>query len=212
MARLKCSIRGCKRPAKSHGWCSMHYHRWQRHGNPNYLGHRAPNKIVRRNGIVRIQIIRRDGTTLWARVDARDWERLNLAQYRWCVGWSPNNRTFYVFTNTPVRVKIHSLILPNASMVDHRDHDGLNNRRNNLRPATPTQNAQYRHRPRGKHSSRFKGVSRRNNSNGVSWRWEVCANGKRYTSTCKTEIEAARAAFDKRKQVHGKFKSIGRRP
>lgn len=29
-----CSIGDCERPATSRGWCSMHYHRWQRHGDP----------------------------------------------------------------------------------------------------------------------------------------------------------------------------------
>jgi hypothetical protein len=31
---LACSIKGCSRPRKSHGWCEMHYYRWRRHGDP----------------------------------------------------------------------------------------------------------------------------------------------------------------------------------
>lgn len=30
----QCSIDGCKKPAKSKGWCPAHYGRWQRNGNP----------------------------------------------------------------------------------------------------------------------------------------------------------------------------------
>jgi hypothetical protein len=33
-----CAISGCERPVKAHGWCSMHYHRWWRHGSPLAVG------------------------------------------------------------------------------------------------------------------------------------------------------------------------------
>src|SRR3990167_7067763 len=29
-----CSIDGCSKKSFVRGWCSLHYHRWQRHGNP----------------------------------------------------------------------------------------------------------------------------------------------------------------------------------
>lgn len=29
-----CSVDGCEKPAKTRGWCSGHYARWQRHGDP----------------------------------------------------------------------------------------------------------------------------------------------------------------------------------
>lgn len=33
---MKCSIDECERPAFARGWCSTHYSRWQRHGDPLY--------------------------------------------------------------------------------------------------------------------------------------------------------------------------------
>lgn len=30
----QCSIEGCVQPAKSRGWCGMHYNRWHKHGDP----------------------------------------------------------------------------------------------------------------------------------------------------------------------------------
>jgi len=38
----KCSIRGCGSPAIKRGWCSKHYKRWLRHGDPNYLARKEP--------------------------------------------------------------------------------------------------------------------------------------------------------------------------
>ena len=31
-----CSIAGCEKPRKARGWCSAHWSRWQRHGDPAY--------------------------------------------------------------------------------------------------------------------------------------------------------------------------------
>jgi hypothetical protein len=31
-----CSIGGCPKPVLARGWCSKHYHRWNRHGDPHY--------------------------------------------------------------------------------------------------------------------------------------------------------------------------------
>jgi hypothetical protein len=30
---MTCSVEGCERPAKTKGWCHMHYSRWRRHGD-----------------------------------------------------------------------------------------------------------------------------------------------------------------------------------
>lgn len=37
MAKGICSVEGCDRPHKAHGWCSPHYRRWQRHGDAGSL-------------------------------------------------------------------------------------------------------------------------------------------------------------------------------
>ena len=55
---------------------------------------------------------------------------------------------------------MHNLImkLPEHCVVDHRDRDGLNNRRYNLRMATRSQNNSNAVKRGGRTSSRFKGV------------------------------------------------------
>ena len=39
-----CSIEGCERPRHARGWCSHHWRRWHRHGDP--LASRCPRYTV----------------------------------------------------------------------------------------------------------------------------------------------------------------------
>jgi hypothetical protein len=57
-------------------------------------------------------------------------------------------------------IDMHRLIMgkPPATMVDHRDGDGLNNRRSNLRLCTPSQNQQNRRRD-ARNTSGYRGVT-----------------------------------------------------
>ncbi len=72
-------------------------------------------------------------------VDADD-VRLLLGT-SWQARWRHDGKTAYASSNRGVRM--HRLILGAQpdQLVDHRDHDGLNNRRKNLRLATHTQNS-----------------------------------------------------------------------
>lgn len=37
-----CTMEGCQKPVMARGWCSTHYQRWQRHGDPNGGRHYKP--------------------------------------------------------------------------------------------------------------------------------------------------------------------------
>src|SRR5258706_4731790 len=95
---------------------------------------------------------------LVAFVDLADWPL--IADYKWTA--VIRRHTAYAFSHGDQEVYMHRLILqpPAGLWTDHIDGDGLNNRRSNLRAATPSQNmANRRPNARG-HSSKFKGVSR----------------------------------------------------
>ncbi len=90
-------------------------------------------------------------------------------------------------------------------VVDHRDRDGLNNRRKNLRIASHEGN---RANGRGCGArKRFKGVFRRVNRTGeISYRAAIQAGGEqRWLGTFKTETEAAAAYNQAARASFGEF-------
>lgn len=106
---------------------------------------------------------------------------------------------------------LHRLLLglkPSDPDVDHRDRDGLNNRRSNLRLATGTQNNANSNGSPTRRKSRFKGVvwdKQPNGKVGGYWRAAIRINGKHISRYARTEIEAARAYNDLALQHFGEF-------
>lgn len=100
-------------------------------------------------------------------------------------------------------LRMHRLILgyPDA-MIDHRDRNGLNNQRSNLRIATNQQNQANKYTWRGK--SRFKGVSWHRRSG----RWQVFiqVDGKnKHLGDFRNPIQAAFAYDDAAVNVFGEY-------
>lgn len=86
--------------------------------------------------------------------------------------------------------------------IDHIDHDGLNNKRMNLRLATKAQNTQHA-RKRGK----YKGVTF--NQLEQKYKARIQVKGRRYTiGTFETAEDAAHAYDAKAKQLHGRFAKL----
>ncbi len=84
---------------------------------------------------------------------------------------------------------MHRVILQptDGKQTDHINHNTLDNRRQNLREATPLENS--RNKKQGKGKSRYKGVSP------VKGRWiaQIGIGGQNYIGSYKTEIDAAKA-------------------
>lgn len=93
---------------------------------------------------------------------------------------------------------MHRLIAqtPPGMETDHINGDGLDNRRSNLRVATPSQNSANMGKPRrpdgSPHTSRFKGVSW--DKSRSKWQSKICVQGKcRNLGRYDSEVLAARA-------------------
>lgn len=104
------------------------------------------------------------------------------------------------------KIRMHELLVdaPDGLAPDHKNGNGLDNRRRNLRVATVSQNAA--NRPKScTNTSGFKGVSRWHDGR---WQSGIKINQKRIAlGLFRSKIDAARA-YDKAAKVHhGEFAS-----
>ena len=123
-----------------------------------------------------------------------------LSAHRWHA--ARRGRTFYAASRIGGKyVLMHRFILgaKNGSLVDHRDGNGLNNTRENLRLASATQNATNRV---GHGESQFPCVRRINGK----WCAFVTKGGREiYLGFHESEAAAAGVAFAAAQRVHGEF-------
>ncbi len=97
-------------------------------------------------------------------VDKEDWELVK--EHRWYIWPGPTNRTFYARANIPhpdggwyyspngkrrrrqTVVRMHRLIMnvPKGMVTDHINHNGLDNRKSNLRVCTDAENGRNKQR------------------------------------------------------------------
>lgn len=142
-------------------------------------------------------IDRADGTSLiplsqgqWAIVDTADVAL--IAPYAWHAGW--RNSGYYAIGDVDgQRVYMHRFLMqpPPGKRVDHRDRDTLNNRRANLRIATPSQNSANAVAHRDSRSG-YKGIEFHRHSG--LWMARICVDYQRILlGYFQTPEEAARA-------------------
>jgi len=97
--------------------------------------------------------------------------------------------------------------LTKDEQVDHVDHDGLNNRRGNLRVATNQQNQQNQRISLRKKSSRFKGVSWAEHAN--KWRAMIWSDRKpKHLGYFETEELAAQEYDKAAKEMYGEHSCL----
>jgi hypothetical protein len=126
---------------------------------------------------------------LWATIDIEDVDR--VAILKWNATW--NNKTHsYVAVRRGHKMSRLIMNAPRGMMVDHVNHDTLDNRKANLRICTATENARNTRVRQGNKSSIFKGVCW--NERLAKWQAYIkLATRHLYLGSFAIEIDAARA-------------------
>ncbi len=145
----------------------------------------------------------------FALVDDEDFEE--LSKYKWSV--QKNRNTFYAIAKTYISGKritilMHRIItnFPKGIDTDHRNHNGLDNRKANLRPCTKAQNQQNCLKQKNC-SSRYKGVYWHKNRK--KWQTQIVVNHKNlYFGSYIDEIKAAKIYDKKAKELFGEFANL----
>ena len=139
-------------------------------------------------------------------VDDEDFEVLN--QFKWCAAKRGN--AFYAERTIMVGEKkecvlMHCVIL-NRKGIDHRDHDGLNNQKGNLRFCTVSENA-MNNRKRENTSSIYKGVHFHKRDK--KWLASIKINGKTiHLGYFASETDAALAYNKKAIELFCEFANL----
>jgi hypothetical protein len=138
----------------------------------------------------------------FAMVDDEDFDRLN--QWEWFA--MKGVYTLYARRKSSPRVLMHCMLLdaPPGMERDHRDGNGLNNQKSNLRKCTRSQNQCNARKHRNGRTSVFAGVSFDKGSSLYRARITI-EKEVIYVGRFKTQEEAARARDLAAKRHHGKF-------
>lgn len=140
-------------------------------------------------------------------VDEEDYEKVN--QFKWHAQWSPRTQSYYAVRTTypngykhkALAIRMHSFLM--GEMADHKNHDTLDNQKDNLRPTTFLQNGANKQLSR-RNTSGYKGVSLERSR--AKWKASIMHDGKpKNLGRFDDPLDAAKAYDAAAKELFGEF-------
>lgn len=184
-----CKVNGCDGKHHGLGYCQRHYQQIKKYGR--IIRTRFDkNEIVIYEDYAEILLCDKDGEEVGrALIDLEDIDKVK--DYKWCLcnGYVYNIKIGF----------LHRFLMncPNDMIVDHKNHNPLDNRKDNLRICT-AQNNSMNISKRNNCTSQHKGIDWKKEKN--KWRARIKINGKSkhigyYDSEEEASIEYDKAAI-----------------
>lgn len=189
----KCKVEGCNNKVHGKGYCSKHYQQFKRHGKILDRSHKEPNKIVLYEDYAEIILCNKQYEEVArALIDLDDVDKVKNRIWYMDNGYAKSNKN-----KSYSATKLHRFVTdcPDDMVVDHINHNGLDNRKSNLRICTQQQNT-FNKNKRVNNTSGVAGV--RWNKQNNKWRSTITYNGNHvhlgYYSDLETAIQARKNA------------------
>ena len=118
------------------------------------------------NNIVKIELNRTKAENLWAIIDLEDLQRVLDFPYTWFAKYDPDIDSFYAVASQYHKelgrarpVYLHQFVMDaNGKVVDHENHDTLDDRKSNLRISEEIRNAMNRKAKNKNNKSGYRNV------------------------------------------------------
>jgi hypothetical protein len=126
------------------------------------------NKYETKGNVTIIYLNRKNGEPLITHIDTNDLEKMKKHPYSWYAEFNESTKSYYVRSHKShksgrrEKILLHRFIMPvgEGMVIDHVNHNTLDNRKENLRICTDTEN---RRNPNGLRINNKSGIC------GVSW-------------------------------------------
>ena len=190
----ECQVEGCSNKHYSKGYCRKHYRVFKKYGEIKRIN-RTPNEIVFYENYAEMVLYDKNCNEITRTLISLD-DVEKVKKYKWRL-----NQKGYGITQEHKHSKIirlHRYIMdcPENMVVDHINHNPLDNRRSNLRICTQQENSMNK--------SNVKGVTWE--SDRCKWRANICYKGKRINlGRYETKEEAIKARKEAEKIYFGEF-------
>jgi len=188
-----CKVKGCDNKPYRKGLCRPHDYRAKKYGDPLARTKRDPNEIINNGDVSYICLYKDCQVIAHAIIDTK-----NVPLVEGCVWYLDTDG--YVKSNTEGKRKLHRLICgnPEGKVIDHWNHNKLDNTEDNLKVGTQLDNNQNIVK-RVDNTSGHTGVRKREDTG--KWRAYISVNKKPISlgsfATVEEAVEARKKAEQK---------------